>query len=131
MYGRNGGGKSCLVRILRTACRTRIENAATLKVLADVYGDGNGALSADILIDAGAGEVPIAWTPGMTAAHQLGQVAVFDTASAQLYVDGGKKIRYLPLALALPHRLNAVCLALKSVLESEKRTAGGSKVSIG
>src|SRR3546814_12088523 len=97
MYGRNGGGKSCLVRILRTACRTRIENAATLKVLADVYGDGKGALSADILIDAGAGEVPIAWTPGMTAAPQLGQVAVFDTASAQLSVDGGNKIRYLPL----------------------------------
>ena len=130
IYGRNGSGKSGFVRILRTACRTRIENAATLKVLADVYGDGKGALSADILIDAGAGEVPIAWTPGMTAAPQLGQVAVFDTASAQLYVDGGNKIRYLPFGLALPHRLNAVCLALKAVLESEKRTAVGDKVSL-
>src|SRR3546814_21081032 len=66
----------------------------------------------------------------MTAAPQLGQVAVFDTASAQLYGDGGNKIRYLPFGLALPHRLNAVCLALKAVLESEKRTAVGDKVSL-
>ena len=111
VYGRNGSGKSGFVRILRTACRTRIESAATLKVLADVYGDGKGALSADIMIDAGAGDVPIAWSPGMPAAPQLGQVAVFDTASAQLYVDGGNKIRYLPFGLALPHRLNGVCLS--------------------
>jgi hypothetical protein len=36
IYGRNGSGKSGFVRILRTACRTRIENAAKLRVLADV-----------------------------------------------------------------------------------------------
>ena len=74
VYGRNGSGKSGFVRILRTACRTRIESAATLKVLADVYGDGKGALSADIMIDAGAGDVPIAWSPGMTAAPQLARL---------------------------------------------------------
>ena len=130
VYGRNGSGKSGFVRILRTACRTRIENPATLKVLADVYGDGKGALAADIMIDAGAGDVPIVWTPGMTAAPQLGQVAVFDSASAQLYVDGGNKIRYLPFGLALPHRLNAVCLAFKAVLETEQQAAVGNKISL-
>ena len=36
VYGRNGSGKSGFVRILRTACRTRVENPAKLKVLADV-----------------------------------------------------------------------------------------------
>ncbi|QNO29445.1 AAA family ATPase [Sphingopyxis sp. OPL5] len=130
VYGRNGSGKSGFVRILRTACRTRIESAATLKVLADVYGDGKGALSADIMIDAGTGDVPIAWSPGMTAAPQLGQVAVFDTASAQLYVDGGNKIRYLPFGLALPHRLNGVCLSFKAILEAEQQTAVGTKISL-
>ena len=130
VYGRNGSGKSGFVRILRTACRTRIENPATLKVLADVYGDGKGALAADIMIDAGAGDVPIVWTPGMTAAPQLGQIAVFDSESAQLYVDGGNKIRYLPFGLALPHRLNAVCLAFKAVLETEQQAAVGNKISL-
>lgn len=130
VYGRNGSGKSGFVRILRTACRTRIVNPTTLKVLADVYGDGKGALAADIMIDAGAGDVPIVWTPGMTAAPQLGQIAVFDSESAQLYVDGGNKIRYLPFGLALPHRLNAVCLVFKAVLETEQQAAAGNKISL-
>ena len=115
VYGRNGSGKTGFVRILRTACRTRVKNPAKLRVLADVYGDGSGVQSADILIDAGSGDVPIAWSPGMAAAPQLMQVAVFDAASAQLYVDGGNQIRFLPFGLALLHRLNTVCLILKSV----------------
>ena len=81
VYGRNGSGKSGFVRILRTACRTRIENAQTLKVLADVYGSGTALQSAEIVIDAGSGDVPITWTPGMPAAPELMQVAVFDTSS--------------------------------------------------
>lgn len=47
VYGRNGSGKSGYVRILRTACHTRIENPATLKILADVYGDGGSMQAAD------------------------------------------------------------------------------------
>lgn len=130
VYGRNGSGKSGFVRILRTACRTRIENPALLKVLADVYGDGAAAQGADIMVDLGSGDVPIAWTPGMTAAPQLAQVAVFDSASAQLYVDGGNQIRYLPFGLALPHRLNAICLSFKTKLESEQSAAVGGKIAL-
>ncbi len=128
VYGRNGSGKSGFVRILRTACRTRIESAATLKVLADVYGDGKGPLAADIIIDVGDGDIAIGWTPSMTAAPHLGQVAVFDSASAQLYVDGGNQIRYLPFGLALPHRLNTVCLSLKTTLEAEQAAEIGTKI---
>jgi energy-coupling factor transporter ATP-binding protein EcfA2 len=130
IYGRNGSGKSGFVRILRTACRTRVENPAKLKVLADVYGTTNGPQTADILIDAGAGEIAIQWSAGNTASPQLMQVAVFDTASAQLYVDGGNQIRYLPFGLALPHRLNAVCLKLKEKLDAEREGQVGNKVSL-
>ncbi|MBV5269653.1 MAG: hypothetical protein JZU55_06785, partial [Afipia sp.] len=42
VYGRNGSGKSGFVRIFRTACRTRSDNPAKLKVLADVYGSSAG-----------------------------------------------------------------------------------------
>ena len=130
VYGRNGSGKSGFVRILRTACRTRIENTTTLKVLADVYGSGGGAQSANIIVDAGAGDEAIAWTAGMPAAPQLMQVSVFDTASAQLYVDSGNQIRFLPFGLALPHRLNAVCLELRGKLEAEQETAVGNKIQL-
>ncbi|MEQ9814428.1 MAG: hypothetical protein RLO50_16755 [Azospirillaceae bacterium] len=130
IYGRNGSGKSGFVRILRTACRTRIENPSKLKVLADAYGGNSGPQTAEIIIDAGSGDTPILWTEGMSAAPELMQIAVFDTHSAQLYVDGGNQIRFLPFGLALPHRLNAVCLKLKERLEAEQATNLGNKLSL-
>lgn len=130
IYGRNGSGKSGFVRILRTACRTRVENPAKLKVLADVYGGSSASQSADIIIDTGSGDTAISWTGGMTAAPELMPVAVFDTLSAQLYVDGGNQIRYLPFGLALPHRLNGICIKLKEKLDDERAAAVGDKVSL-
>ncbi|MCV3211367.1 AAA family ATPase [Mesorhizobium sp. YC-39] len=130
VYGRNGSGKSGFVRILRTACRTRVENPVKLKVLADVYGGTPGPQTAEIVVNAGDGEVVIPWSPGKAASPQLMQVAVFDTASAQLYVDGGNQIRFLPFGLALPHRLNAICITLKEKLEAERAVAVGNKVGL-
>ncbi|WP_421699073.1 AAA family ATPase [Ancylobacter sp.] len=130
VYGRNGSGKSGFVRILRTACRKRVENPSKLKVLADVYGASAGPQTAEIIIDAGTGDTPISWSPGKAASPQLMQVAVFDTASAELYVNGGNQIRFLPFGLALPHRLNTVCLSLKDKLETERATEVGDKVSL-
>jgi len=130
VYGRNGSGKSGYVRILRTACRSRVENANKLKVLTNVYGPDAQPQSADIIIDAGTGDVPVSWTPDCKPAPELSQVAVFDSASAQLYVDGGNQIRYLPFGLALPHRLNAVGLELRSRLESERSALIGNNVAL-
>ena len=130
VYGRNGSGKSGFARILRTACRTRVESPSKLKVLADAYGGDTGPQSAEIIVDSGSGDTPIAWTAGMPAAPELQHVAVFDTLSAQFYVDGGSQIRYLPFGLALPHRLNAVCLKLKDLLNAERKAAVGNNVSL-
>ncbi|NOE24829.1 AAA family ATPase [Ruegeria sp. HKCCD6157] len=130
VYGRNGSGKSGFVRILRTACRTRIEHSAKLEILRDVYGGSDGPQTAEIIIDEGSGDVAIAWQSGKSALPQLSQVTVFDTMSAQLYVDGGNQIRFLPFGLALPHRLNTVCLTLKERIEAERETAVGSKVEL-
>lgn len=130
VYGRNGSGKSGYVRVLRTACRTRIDKPEKLKVLADVYGASAGPQAADIVIETDKGEETISWQPGMAADPLLSQVAVFDTQSAQLYVDGGNQIRYLPFGLALPHRLNGVCLVLKERLETERDAVVGNKVEL-
>ncbi|MFT9377208.1 MAG: hypothetical protein ABF590_15405, partial [Komagataeibacter saccharivorans] len=130
VYGRNGSGKSGFVRILRNACRTRVENSTKLRVLSDVYAGSAGPQKANILIDVGSGEVPVTWSPGMPTSPQLMQVSVFDTLSAQFYVDGGSQIRYLPFGLALPYRLNTVCLKLKDILENEQRSIIGDKISL-
>ncbi|MGA0602961.1 AAA family ATPase [Caulobacter sp. KR2-114] len=120
VYGRNGSGKSGFVRILRTACRTRIESTAKLKVLSNVYGGLGGPQAAVIVIDAGAGEIAIPWDSDGAHAEQLLQVAVFDSLAAELYVDQGHQIRFLPFGLALPHKLNELCLALRAALEAER-----------
>lgn len=120
IYGRNGSGKSGYVRIFRTACRTRIDNPAKLKVLADVYGRGAGPQEAEIVIDEAGAEKRIPWKAGNKASDALMQVAVFDSSAAQLYVDSGNQIEFLPFGLALPHKLNEVCLTLKERLEAER-----------
>lgn len=119
IYGRNGSGKSGFVRILRTACRTR-SDVAKLKVLADVYGPPAGAQSAEIVIDCGAGEETVPWSPGAPVSDRLLRAAVFDTNAAEIYVDSGNHIQFLPFGLALPHRLNEACLTLQVRLENER-----------
>jgi ABC-type lipoprotein export system ATPase subunit len=121
IYGRNGSGKSGFVRIFRTACRTRSDNPAKLKVLADVYGSSAGPQEAEIVIETAAGEVIVPWKVGGAASEALLQVAVFDSTAAELYVDGGNQIQFLPFGLALPHKLNALCIGLKSKLEAERK----------
>ena len=121
IYGRNGSGKSGFVRIFRTACRTRSDNPAKLKVLADVYGSSAGPQEAEIVIETTAGEVIVPWKAGGPASEALLQVAVFDSSAAELYVDGGNQIQFLPFGLALPHKLNALCITLKSKLEAERK----------
>lgn len=121
VYGRNGSGKSGFVRIFRTACRTRCDNPAKLKVLADVYGSGGGAQAAEIVIDTAFGETVVPWAAGSPASEALQQVAVFDSSAAQLYVDGGNQVQYLPFGLALPYKLNELCLTLKASLDAERK----------
>jgi ABC-type lipoprotein export system ATPase subunit len=121
VYGRNGSGKSGFVRIFRTACRTRVERPEKLKVLADVYGSGGGPQKAEIVIDHAGTEEVVTWTNGGNAHEALLHVAVFDSSAAQLYVDGGSNIQFLPFGLALPHKLNELCLELKEKLENERK----------
>jgi energy-coupling factor transporter ATP-binding protein EcfA2 len=121
IYGRNGSGKSGFVRIFRTACRTRSDNPAKLKILADVYGSSAGPQKAEIVIETAAGEVIVPWKAGEPASEALLQVTVFDSSAADLYVDGGNQIQFLPFGLALPHKLNALCITFKSKLDAERK----------
>lgn len=121
IYGRNGSGKSGFVRILRTACRSRIDNPTKLKVLSDVYGESSGPQQAEIVVESNGEDAVIPWKPNGGQSDQLLQVAVFDSAAASLYVDNGQQIRFLPFGLMLPHQLNELCLTLKTKLEEERR----------
>tara|TARA_R110002074_G_scaffold398740_1_gene590997 strand:+ start:116 stop:2764 length:2649 start_codon:yes stop_codon:yes gene_type:complete len=121
IYGRNGSGKSGFVRIFRTACRTRADNPAKLKVLADVYGTSTDPQEAEIIASINGNEIIVPWKVGLPPSDSLLPISVFDSAAAQLYVDGGNKIQFLPFGLALPYKLNELCLKLRTMLELERK----------
>jgi recombinational DNA repair ATPase RecF len=108
VYGDNGSGKTGFIRVLRKACRSRIEKPQELEILANVYGSVGGVATAHFTIQDGSAEDTIEWIDGGTGDRRLSAFSVFDTRSAQLYVDEGNKLRFLPADLDLPFRLNDV-----------------------
>jgi ABC-type lipoprotein export system ATPase subunit len=119
VYGENGSGKTGFIRVLRKACRSRIEKQQDLEILANVYGGGGGTASARFTISDGGKEDNVDWTDGAAPDRRLSALSVFDTRSAQLYVDEGNKLRFLPADLDLPFRLNDVIQRVEARLAPE------------
>jgi len=113
IYGTNGSGKSGFVRIFRSACRSRIQDAKKLKILSDVYGGSSAPQSAKIITESNNTDQTVHWSESTVSESVLQQVAVFDCESAQIYIDAGNQIQFLPLGLDLPLRFNSLCLSLK------------------
>lgn len=123
VYGDNGSGKTGFIRILRKACRSRIEKPQDLQILSNIYGPVAGKSCAKFLIKKGGQEVPIDWKDGEETDARLSSLSVFDTRSAQLYVDEGNRLRFLPADLDLPYRLNDVIMQVERRLSPEIASA--------
>ncbi|MBY0509224.1 MAG: AAA family ATPase [Rhodospirillaceae bacterium] len=121
IFGSNGSGKTGYIRILRSACRTRVTDPKLLKVLGNVYKNSAGAQSADINVITPAGNQSVNWVQGGAASEYMARATVFDSAAAGLYVDHGNQIRFLPFGLSLPFRLNELCVEFKVRLDKENK----------
>lgn len=121
VYGRNGSGKTGFIRILRHACRTRINDPKKLKILSNVYGsDTSMPKEAEIVIAANGVDKTLKWEENKPAIDDLLQATVFDTQAANLYVDEGNQIRFLPFGLDLPYQLNSICVQIAKNLKEDK-----------
>ena len=121
VYGANGSGKTGFIRILRTACRSRVPDVERRKVLSNVYGSTPGKQRAMITVDTASGSRSYEWTDAHAAVEDLLNIAVFDRRAADLYVDEGNQIAFLPFNLDLLFRLNELVLRMRTTIERERK----------
>jgi energy-coupling factor transporter ATP-binding protein EcfA2 len=104
IYGQNAVGKSSYVRALKVLCRTVDRDCM---VLGNVYEQGvaGPAPSARIKVDVSGAVVERRTRLDRSAEVRLPDVSVFDTASAELYVNAQNVVEYIPAELRVLARL--------------------------
>lgn len=117
IYGDNGAGKSGFSRIMRRACRAR---GADDPILANQLSDKPaGAPTARIDFSVAATARSQVWRDGAAAAPELGAISVFDSSSAQVYVEEKTEVRFRPFGLDVIDRAASTCLRVKKLLDAE------------
>lgn len=122
IYGANGAGKSTYVRVLKRVLRTVDRDSA---VRGHVYSEAARGESAQallgILTDQGEQSIFV----DLHAPPELGleTVSVFDSGSAEMYLDARNAVAYVPLELRLLARMATAQESLRSRLAQTKEDA--------
>lgn len=118
VYGPNAAGKSGYTRILKRACRAR----GAEEILGNVFNQAApGRPSATIRFRVGHKERNFAWSDQEDSSEDLGQVSVFDTHCASVYLKEHTDVAFRPLGLDLFDSLSDTCERVRKVLELEQR----------
>jgi hypothetical protein len=98
VYGDNGSGKSGYVRILKAACRARLDKG--FDILPDIYTARKSDVPhARLTFFEGPTRTTTTWTKGAPAAPALSAISVFDSAASSIHVSGTNDIAYTPFPL--------------------------------
>lgn len=117
VYGGNAAGKSGYTRVLKRACRARGAEEILGNVLS---GSAPGRPSATIQFKVGDREESFAWTDQEVAQYPLGNVSVFDSHCASVYLTEKTDVAFRPFALDLFDKLSEACESLRVALEKER-----------
>tara|TARA_R110001592_G_scaffold363287_1_gene683219 strand:- start:15353 stop:17959 length:2607 start_codon:yes stop_codon:yes gene_type:complete len=111
IYGNNGAGKSSYARILKNACLTRGERP---RVIGNVFNNELGEPQAEIEYKVGM-NTPVSetWSHSNDEIPYLKAVRVFDTKSANHYVEKEDTLSYKPAGLHLLDELTKVTLFVR------------------
>jgi hypothetical protein len=127
VYGENAAGKSGYARVLKSACRARGRGEKILPNVLSVSAVGTPAA----LISYRVNDDPLTatWRDGEPVPAELGNVSVFDTAAAQVYVAERTDVAFRPFGLDLFDKLVVACDEVRGRLEAEQSALDGAAAS--
>ena len=120
VYGDNGSGKSGYARILKSACRARLERGFDIRP--NIYGtrQGQPQTASIAYLDGTTGRTH-QWIKGKSSAPALSTIGVFDAAAASIHATGTNEIAYTPFPLLILGRLAKAADNIRQRLSSETK----------
>jgi energy-coupling factor transporter ATP-binding protein EcfA2 len=121
VYGDNGAGKSGYARILKHACRARVDGKGQ-PILPNIDTQTPGSPRAKIAYVVNTQNRHVDWQIDKPTPADLSAISVFDTGTARLHVDGVNEVAYVPFALDLLQRLAKVADVVRERARAAKST---------
>ncbi len=103
IYGDNGTGKSGYCRVAKKVCRSLTSE----DLLGNIFEAGTkppAEVTIRYLCDGDAKPRQVKWQDGTAPPQEIGNISIFDSRNARLYVDDENKIGFLPAEVALLQR---------------------------
>lgn len=118
IYGENGSGKSGYSRIAKELCHARVKEG----LLSDVYGSVAGVVPSVQYTFKTTDAEPIVrtWAAGESAPSELGNINVFDSDCANVYIAGHNEIGYLPDEIIVARRYGQLLQYLSNKFTPER-----------
>ncbi len=117
IYGNNGSGKSGYARILKEACGAR--GLKESKILPNAYNEDHNIPKAEILFYLNGKEEKSNWVKWENKDDLLSSVNIFDSITANIYVNDQNTVAYEPFPMLILNKLVNTCHKIKSKLENE------------
>lgn len=120
IYGDNGSGKSSYVSILKNICNTRGKLPAINFNLFDPDSSTKRQIAqVEYAKEDGTGG-DVTWEDGEIDSALLRAVDVFDTSSANHYIEGEDEIAFIPSGFNVLEQLAKACNEVERIINSEK-----------
>ena len=128
VYGANASGKSGYCRIARQLCRS----LSPVDLRGNIYGSTpQDQAEVAIAFRVGGDDQPkeeLIWYTDQDPPIELSRISVFDNTTASVYIDGRRKIEFLPYELDILNKLGVACRSLEESFK-ERLVANNSPVN--
>lgn len=116
VFGMNGSGKSGYARLLKHVCGARHKS----DLLPNVFGATEASPACEVTVETGADSKTFEWKAEPDGLAPLRSVHVFDSATAESYVDSKNLASYEPRRMRFLSALIQVCDAVAAELAERK-----------